>query len=79
MFGCLWFGKDEDFNCSKSWFSEIYIREHGKCFSFNYENTARDFYQVQSGSGSGLYLFLNVNNSEYTGKNRIKCVKVYVV
>ena len=66
-FGCYWFGKDSDMNCSKSWFTEVYAMYQGKCFSFNYQNNVRDFIQVQTGAGNGLNVFLNVNHSEYTG------------
>ena len=67
ILGCIWIGKDANTTCSEQWFTEIYSLYTGKCFSFNYKKSVRNFYQVQSGSSSGLYLFLNVNHSEYTG------------
>ena len=66
LFGCMWFGHEANYTCSESWFTEVYILGYGKCFSFNYEAN-RDFYQVEGGSGNGLFLMIDINDMEYTG------------
>ena len=67
LFACMWFGHEENYTCSESWFTEVYILGYGKCFSFNYEAN-RDFYQVEGGSGNGLFLMIDINDMEYTGR-----------
>ena len=66
LFACMWFGHEANYTCSESWFTEVYILGYGKCFSFNYEAN-RDFYQVEGGSGNGLFLMIDINDMEYTG------------
>ncbi len=64
--GCLWLGYDSQYHCNQSWFSPVYT-DYGKCFTFNYGEAVRKFKQDASGSGHGLYLFLNIQEGEYSG------------
>ena len=75
MIGCMWLGHEANYTCSESWFTEIYILGYGKCFSFNY-GAKRDFYQVESGAENGLFLLLDVNAMEYTGR---VCIPKYLL